>query len=196
MRVLIDLDSIIVDLMPTWLGLYNAEYDDDLAISDIHSWDTHLFTKVECDTKVYEYLRRPGLFRNLPPIPGAIEGVRALVEQGHEIYVVTAAPDGSATEKIEWVKEHLPFLGHKRVVICYHKQVVDGDVLIDDGPHNLTNWRAAHPNGRTVSIKYPYNRDTKVDYVAGSYLDTKSAWRNIGMYGRMLHKIFSRPGSY
>lgn len=189
MRFLIDLDSIIVDLLPTWLGLYNKDYDDDLAIGDIHAWATHKYVKAECDLKVYEYLRQPGLFRNLPPLPGAIEGVRALLEQGHSVHIVTAAPDGSATEKIEWVKEWLPFLDPKRVIICYDKFLVDGDVLVDDSPNNLIKWRHTHPEGRTVTIKYPYLADTVVDYVAGSYMDTAAAWKGIEMYGRLVSNL-------
>ena len=179
MIILSDLDSIIADLLPTWLGLYNAEYADDLVIGDLHAWATHRYVKTECDEKIYEYLRRPGLFRNLPPLPGAVEGVKALADRGHDVYIVTAAPDGSATEKIDWCKEHLPFLDSRRVIVVYDKWLVRGDVLIDDSPSNLTKWGAAWPYGYTISIGYPYNRDTKVDFVAGSYLDTRAAWRNI-----------------
>lgn len=184
MRILIDLDSITVDLLQPWLNLYNADYDDHLTVEDITSWDTHLSVKPACGMKIYDYLKRPGFFAGLKPLPGAQAAIANLYAAGHRLYMVTAAPDGSATEKVHWVSEWLPFLNAKKqTVICFDKHIIDGDVLIDDSPKNLVNWKAAHPDKFVMGIRYPYNTNTKVaGLLAEGWQDTELAWKTMLRY--------------
>ena len=44
-RIALDLDGVIVDLLPTWLSLYNAETGENVLVSDIKEWD--LFKQVK-----------------------------------------------------------------------------------------------------------------------------------------------------
>jgi 5'(3')-deoxyribonucleotidase len=62
--------------------------------------------------KEYEgrYDHIPGIFRNPPPIEGAIEAINKLAESGkYELYIATAAPWGNpsaAMDKRYWIEEH------------------------------------------------------------------------------------------
>lgn len=179
MRILVDMDSILVDLMGPWLAEHNARQGDDLTVDRILTWDTHLYAKGE--KAIYEVLEKPGLFRNASPLPGGLEAVKTLHDRGHEIFVVTAAvfPNNMA-EKAGWFHEHLPFLGKRRFIIAHEKHLLPGDVLIDDGPHNATAYRAAHPNATIATIGYEYNKDCPAyDLVAGDWRDTAAAWAEI-----------------
>ena len=102
---------------------------------------------------IYKYLAQPGFFRDLEPIAGAIEGVRALLERGHEVVIVTAARRGHR-DKLEWVAEHLPFLPRDNIVFTHRKELVRGELLFDDAPHNLEGVR---PYGTPVAMAYRYN---------------------------------------
>lgn len=77
----------------------------------------------------------PGFFRNLPVMPGAVEGVKALLACPRlEVYIGskhTTKATNSATEKVEWVQEHFPPLLRRMVLVC-HKSLLLGDVLVDD----------------------------------------------------------------
>ena len=70
--------------------------------------------------------------------PRAAEALRRFMDAGHEVIIVTATPFDSAPEKISgWLFSHFPFLKWDQVIITGKKQLIRGDVLIDDGVHNL-----------------------------------------------------------
>jgi len=82
----------------------------------------------------------PGIFRNPPPIEGAIDAVRKLAESGkYEMYIATSAPWGnpeSLTDKRYWIENHFGDLFHKRIVTTHQKGMLMGDYLIDDRKKN------------------------------------------------------------
>jgi len=82
----------------------------------------------------------PGIFRNPPPIEGAIEAVKKLEESGkYELYIATAAPWGNpmaAMDKRFWIEEHFGKLFRKKMAITHLKHMLRGDYLIDDRTAN------------------------------------------------------------
>jgi len=150
-RILVDMDGVLCDLIDKWFSLYNAEYGDRLHVDALAEWGPHRYARA--GKAIYKYLTRPGFFRDLKPIPGAIEGVRALLARGHDVVVVTAARRGHG-DKLFWIREHLPFLPRDNVVFAHRKELVRGDVLFDDAPHNL---KAFEPYGTPVAMAYRYN---------------------------------------
>jgi len=157
MRILIDMDEVLVHTLDDWLYCYNHDYDDDKTIEDIKSWAVHDWIKPECGTKVYEYLALEDFFKHLMPIEGAVEGVKLLMELGHDVVIVSACPitaPGSYAEKLEWIKERMPFFPLKSFISCHRKDLVSGDVLLDDGAHNLKDFP-----GVAVCMDRPWNRD-------------------------------------
>lgn len=176
MRILVDMDSILVNLMEVWLAAHNEAQGDDLTVDKILTWDTHEYAKG--GHAVYKPLERPGLFRAAPPLPGAVEALKTLLERGHDVFVVTAAMyPSNYGEKVEWCQEHLPFLGKRRLVFAHEKHLLPGDVLIDDGPHNATAYRLHHHNAKIYTIGYLYNKDCPAyTMVAGDWRDPAAAW--------------------
>lgn len=180
LNILCDLDSVVVDLMGSWLACYNDAYDDDLNMDRILSWDTHLYTKPECGAAIYKYLT-PDLFARLKPLPGAVEAVNVLT-QHHSVHFITSAPRGTADAKIEWVRRYFPHL-KDNVFTGKHKYMLKGDVLIDDCAANLVEYKTAHPGSTTITIDYPYNRNEVdqpfIDVRAMSGRDPERAWKEI-----------------
>jgi 5'-nucleotidase len=81
-----------------------------------------------------------GIFRNPPPIEGAIEAVKKLHESGkYELFIATSAPWGnplSASDKRFWIEEHFGNLFHKKMFVTHRKDLLMGDYLIDDRTKN------------------------------------------------------------
>lgn len=81
-----------------------------------------------------------GFFRNLKVLPGAKEGVQALLNHPKlKVYIGTkhtTKTDYSPSEKVGWVREHFPEL-LKRMCIVTDKNLLKGDYLIDDD----TRWK-------------------------------------------------------
>jgi inhibitor of KinA sporulation pathway (predicted exonuclease)/5'(3')-deoxyribonucleotidase len=77
----------------------------------------------------------PGFFRSLNVMPGAKEGVAALLANPNlKVYIGTkhtTKTDYSPSEKVGWIREHFPSLV-KRMFIVTDKLLLRGDYLIDD----------------------------------------------------------------
>lgn len=81
-----------------------------------------------------------GIFRNPPPIDGAIEAVKKLQESGkYELFIATSAPWGnpmSASDKRFWIEDYFGNLFHKKMFVTHRKDLLMGDYLIDDRTKN------------------------------------------------------------
>lgn len=168
------MDGIVVNLMGPWLKAYNALYGDTLNEDEVDTW--HVTEIVKCShDQMMAIIQRPGFFRSLPPIRGAIEGVRELMRRGHEVRFCSA-PCGprSLFEKFEWLHHWFGPETAQRAFLCYEKHWLRADLLIDDKPETLAAW-----DGFSATIEYPYNTTSAVDCLARSYEDTEKAWATI-----------------
>jgi 5'-nucleotidase len=80
----------------------------------------------------------PGFFRELPPMPGAIEAFQQISEQ-FDTYILSTAPwnnPSAWTDKLLWVHRHLPEAAYKRLILSHNKHLNRGDFLIDDRTKN------------------------------------------------------------
>lgn len=80
----------------------------------------------------------PGIFSMMEPVKGAIEAVQKLNEV-YDVYILSTAPWGNPlawTEKVIWLKKHFGELFKKKVFLTHRKDLVRGDILIDDSPKN------------------------------------------------------------
>lgn len=80
----------------------------------------------------------PGIFKLMKPIPGAIEAVR-LLSRHYDVFILSTSPwrnPTAASDKIEWVKTYANEMFHKRVILTHHKELIEGDYLIDDRGKN------------------------------------------------------------
>lgn len=182
LRILCDLDGIVVDLYGAWLSLYNKEYKDSLTVNDLDQFDMHKNVKPECGSKIYDYLETKDFFFNLKPLPGAVAALRKIAKV-HEVVILTAAvsyPE-SAADKIRWIAKYLPFINRKDVIVCTKKYYVYGDILIDDKSGNIISQKAHWPKTKIYTIAYPYNNDVKrlCKVRADDCTNTKTAWQQI-----------------
>jgi 5'(3')-deoxyribonucleotidase len=79
----------------------------------------------------------PGFYRNLPPMPGAVYFINAILMLPHiDLYVASKHTTGllsSPSEKLEAIAVHFPKLLKKCIFVC-DKGLLRGDMLIDDNP--------------------------------------------------------------
>ena len=100
------------------------------------------------------YKKLAGAYYQLDPIQGAIEAVDALSRMGLHTWILSKLPSEnpySATEKLLWVRRHLPSLAD-RVILSPDKGCVGsaGDFLIDDRP----DWANADAfRGTVIAFK-------------------------------------------
>lgn len=158
MRILCDIDGVMADCLKHWINLLNRYHNEGLIHSDITEWDVHPFCKNATPQQVYGFLNEPGFFLHLDPIPGAVETVQKFIADGHEVVFVTACTHGHK-DKRTWLQRHLPDFDLKNLIFAERKELVHGDVLIDDRPLNLRAWQKAHPDGTAICFAHPYNKE-------------------------------------
>ena len=76
----------------------------------------------------------PGIFYLMDPIPGAISAYEELATM-FDTYILSTAPWGNPSawsDKLLWVKDYLGKPVYKRLILSHHKNLNDGDFLVDD----------------------------------------------------------------
>jgi 5'-nucleotidase len=105
-----------------------------------------------------------GIFRNAPPIEGAVEAVKKLHESGkYELFIATSAPWGnpiSASDKRFWIEDYFGDLFHKRMFITHRKDLLMGDYLIDDRTKN----GAGEFKGELLQFGWNWETETHNEY--------------------------------
>lgn len=92
-------------------------------------------TKIKFDGKLDEV---PDIFSRMKPIPGAVEAFNVLSEK-YDTYILSTAPwenPSAWSDKVIWVKKYLGDKAWKRLILTHHKNLNQGDYLIDDRPNN------------------------------------------------------------
>ncbi len=107
----------------------------------------------------------PGIFKDLEPMPGAIEAFEFLSKH-FEVYILSTAPWNNTsawTEKALWVQKYLPEVARKRLILTHRKDLNKGQFLIDDRlKHGVENFEGEHihfgsdkfPNWEAVIDKF------------------------------------------
>lgn len=165
--LLVDMDCILVDMIPPWLDRYNEECGTNVTVDDIKDYDMGLVCKNE---KVfYGILQEPGFFHDMRAMPGAISGMRQLIELGYDIKILTRPPDqcrDGIADKQLWIKERFPELATMRnQVFTAAKDIVWGDLLFDDCPDHLIHWKERWPNSIAATLDWQFNRKPEVNKV-------------------------------
>lgn len=138
MIILIDMDDTMIDLLVAWCNYLNKKYGECVDPSKITDWDISLFFPNLNSDDVYEPLRDEELWKEVRPKPGAAEYIERLIKDGNEVYIVTAGDYRTIKFRFDYViKRFFPFLKSQNVIMTTNKQMIKGDILIDDGVHNL-----------------------------------------------------------
>lgn len=163
--VLIDLDSTTYDLLTPTLAWVKSTYDLNLAPSDIKVWGWDKEYKAD----LYSMWKQPGVFYSLKVFPHAKTAIKKVHEWGIRQIFFGALVDGPhvAWDKLRAVDRDFPYIGKRGVIFTgKDKDLIRGDMLIDDGPHNIESFEST--GGATVLARMQpieYNLDCKSDYI-------------------------------
>lgn len=160
MRIILDMDQVLVKWAERVIEWWNEDNKTSLTVEDMTSWEMSSNLGPGGEYFIRSVMRYPEFYRDLEPIDGAINGVQRLMMGGHDVYIATAIPKCAPIAyagKIEWIRRNMPLFPVDRLIGIKHKFVLQGDVLFDDGLHNIVPWAAS---GRTaVIMDCAWNRD-------------------------------------
>lgn len=150
--IALDIDDVVLNLMPQWIKRYNLDYNDKLSTKDITDWSTHLFVKPECGKKIYDYIRKPEVFLESKPIEGALDGVKWLREKGFRVIFVTASNINGSKET--WLKKNGFWETENDFYQAYDKSLIRANALLDDKIDNVVNFK----HGQSYLFTQPWNK--------------------------------------
>ena len=165
MKIVIDLDSTIIDTSKTLINLYNYLFKDNIKYIPRHNWDFSPMindkNKLKEILSLFEY---SGFYDNVIIQPYAIECINRLCEK-HEIIIATVHTDNRKRLTREWLSKVIP---KAKLIFCDNfsqkgKMFSDANIIIDDRIDSLES----------------FNKSIKICY--GTYLWNRD-WKGIRVY--------------
>ena len=172
MRLLLDQDQVICKFVERVLEWYNEDYGTNFRDTDVKDyWALETILGPPGKPFLRSCMRYPETYRDLEPVEGAIEGVKMLIDAGHDVVIATAVPRSAGIAyhgKLEWIRRNMPFFDLNNLVAIQRKDLLVGDLLLDDGPHNIEAFKKT---GRTaVVFDRPWNQNVEGTYRVKSWL--------------------------
>ena len=160
MIIACDIDNVINNLQEAVINLFNERHGTTYTLDDFHDYNVENVLPVKEAIAMKEMFGESGIYDYVKPIVGSRDGLQKLINDGHQVYLVTDAVPKNYNEKIEWVKHFFPFIDEAHIVAMKHKHLFKCDLMYEDNIHNLLAGVSYH----RVCMDYPWNRNVK-DYV-------------------------------
>lgn len=159
LTILCDMDDVLENLLKGWTDWLNAKHGTKVDWRDIRSWDISSHYPSLSKDQLFEPFYIDEFWDWVKPIPYATEMLHQLKVDGHDIYIVTATTYETLPAKMERVLfRYFPYLTFDDVIVTTNKQMIRGDVLIDDGVHNLVGGDYVK-----LLMDAPHNKDFDAD---------------------------------
>ena len=175
--VLLDVDGVLCDFVAGVMRSVATCSDERADLSD---WDFLGKLSLHAKRAYLADSAKPGFCYGLDPLSGAVEGVQALREDGHDLVAVTAPLLHCPTwegERREWLRQYFGFTA-RDVVFTSRKDLVHGDVLVDDKPEHVIEWERRWLKSGVLWAQ-PYNR-----HATARRLRRTDDWQHVREYLR------------
>ncbi len=150
-KIGLDVDDILFSCNEYAVALANEEYgfDPPMTVEEVRSWGK---TGERTDV-LLQYYRREEFVKNQPLLPGAAEFVRELSRRA-EVFFITALPPHLMGIRAARLTEEFPMVPGENIIMGFRKELMNVDMLLDDGGHNISASSSAYP----VLMRRPWNR--------------------------------------
>ena len=154
MTILSDMDDVLEQLVKRWIAVLNKEYRTNVSEEEVNDWHIAKFFPALTEKQIFEPLSNPDFWPEVEPMPHAQRVVQRLIDDGHTFRVVTSSRYDTVAPKMKLLLSLYPYLHWQDVIISSDKKLISGDVLIDDGTHNLIDFPA-----KRILFDRPHNRN-------------------------------------
>lgn len=185
--VYVDVDDTVANLVPIWVGEFLRLYPECPNPCDERwvDWDVSPLIPEPYQDRFWDVLAEPGLYDQVEPIAGSLEGVNRIRSWNLRVVFVTSAVNDHSGAKLRWLVKHgyLDSLVRNRDYIeTYDKSLLRGRLIIDDRPQTCRKF-AAVSGGRKTALLYlrppaihPQFRDGLVTADSWTQVVEKAEW--------------------
>lgn len=159
LKIILDSDGVCVNTMKKVLEKYNKEYGLAFTLDDITSGNLSKIQKENTD--MTKYFNEIGFFADLEPIFEAQKYIKQFVEDGHEVFICTAATRKSIEDKFINLLNLFPDVKEENIIPITPKYILKGDIMLDDGYHNIETSIC----DVKVLFNQPWNKDKQGDFM-------------------------------
>lgn len=136
--LLVDMDDTIENLLPAWAEWLNRKHGTSVKADDITDWDVQKFFPSLTRDEVYAPLYEDEFWGTVQPKKDAVHYLSRLKDLGFKLYICTNSNYQTIRRKLEYIIDrYFPFISWGNVITICNKQLINADILVDDGVHNL-----------------------------------------------------------
>ena len=146
LTILVDMDDVLENLVECWVDELNKKCGSSLCEEDITDWRIAKFFPSLTNEDLFSPLNTAEFWGKIAPMQNA--------QDIHTIRIVTASHYATVPAKIKRLLEMYPYLKWEDVIVASDKSLIFGDIMIDDGTHNLEVTSC----GLAVLFDRPHNR--------------------------------------
>ena len=159
MRIAIDLDGVVVNLMQTYCSLASLKFNTNFTINSIRDYD--LYKSLGVSSELANSLFKEIDYTALAAIDGAVDSILRLREQ-YDLFFLTQRPKQVKHATKAWLNKHnlaaieVVFVCDNRAGAAKKSACVEFDLLIDD---DLDEILALQPGQRGILYNWPWNNN-------------------------------------
>lgn len=163
LKIGLDVDDVLMEFIPficrklNERGMYPPITPEEFSAWGILNERTAQAYK--CFTEAWAYEEQP-------PITGAQELVRKLCSFA-DVFIISAVAPEFMSARAKRIMEVFPDIPRDNIILGARKDIVDLDILFDDGAHNILASRAKFP----VLMRQPWNKDVSGRLTANNFDD-------------------------
>ena len=149
--IFVDQDDVCNNFIEQVIIEFNEKKGTNYTEDNVTDWDIGACLKAG-NADIFNDMT---IFSRLKVREGCYENFKLLYESGlFEMYMLSAAHPYAMPYKFDWLIRKLPFFDTRRYLTGMNKGLYHGDILLDDGLHNIEAFK----HGEAVIFSRPHNR--------------------------------------
>lgn len=168
-KIVVDIDGVMVSVDPIVIGLFNKKFGTDHRLKDITDWniifkwakDEGLLDHEASDLENSYWYETPNIHRNALLMPGAYSLMKRLSESPLVDLNICTSRFGKNFKEATYLnfRENFPFINHRR--ISFGEKIseivkIDPDICIEDSVSNAERI-VEYTKSSVILVPHPYN---------------------------------------
>lgn len=185
MKINIDIDGVIGDNTDLFCRYINKNYNRDYSREDISEYNPEFSFGKDLSQVISEmYTKCPEFIAEMDIIEGAKSSIEYFKQKDYYIQIVTHRPDTIGDITKEWLDSNNIIYDNLVIDAPSDKSQIDGDVMIDDNPNVVRNFKEQphhtilfprHYN-KNINENYLIKPEDYVEYTVERILNKRNSW--------------------